>query len=224
MQIEKKTFIHPLTEVKEVYYTNQKLGQEYREYRRIIGGIAWPYGMKSGFSLVIGEDRFEDKTLKKRHYHLLAEAENIDPIDLLKKSFELQGQYLVNFWYGDSKNEPMMEFVFEINKKRDKKIKGFYITDAPYLEDPHALEFYVDVIRQRTMGNRKTLHFMEESRLPNYLMELTSEKVPKVKHQTFPAIAALGYVVSAFNLYQPISESDKDRLNKYFIQKSVDEI
>lgn len=222
--MERKTYIHPLTEIKETYYSNQKWGQDYREYRRIIGGIAWPYGIKPGFSVVIGEDRYEDITRKKRHYHLLAEDENTDSMGLLKKCLELQGQYLVNSWYGNTQNEPMMEFAFEINKKRDKGIKGLYISDAPHIGDPHAFEFYVDITKQRMMGKYKSLHLMEESRLPSYLMELKSHQLSKVKAETFPAIASFGYAVSALQIYQALDETKNEMMDRFFLQRSIEGI
>ena len=222
MQIELKTYTNPLNEKKETYYASQKQDQQYREYRRILGGMAWPYGIKPGFSVVIGEDRYKDRTVNKRHYHLLAEYESTDSMELIKKCFEMQGQYCVSFWYGHTKNEPMMEFVFELNKKRKKDEKGFYLSEAPHLEDPHALEFYVDTIKQRTIGTHKTLHLTEESRLPTYLMELTSDQMSKVRAETFPAIAALGYVISALSIYQPLDESQTDIMDEYFAQKDID--
>lgn len=187
------------------YYKNRETGAE---YRRIVGGTANPSGGKPGAAVVVAEDLREDVTFNARHYHVLAEYESMDIPQLLKRCADFQNAYKAKPFYGDSNNAAIVHFLSEFN--RDRGSKGFHISDAPYVSDPHNLQLYANLIKTRWEPARRTLHLAEESKLPHYLAELSPEEVSKVKAQDWPAIAALGYAIATLSQgYFDVSEARK---------------
>jgi hypothetical protein len=211
MLFEKKTAASFYSSNAEVYFVNRETKQE---YRRIIGGISWPTAAKAGFAVVLGEDRFLDKTLGKHHLRVLAEYEHENPTELLRRCAEFEKLYQVTVWYGDPTNQPMMDFLAR---------SGFsvYVTQAPYLDDPRVFDFYVKLIQQRTAFSSKTLHLGEESKLRNYCEKVSPDKVDfglLQASQEYPAVLALGFAVSAMDTWKPDSgaQAEADALLDYY--------
>lgn len=207
-------------EKKEGYFVGQS-ENSYKEYRRIIGGFSWPSPMKSGFMIVIAEDYHKDKNLDKRHYHIMTEYENDDAMELLKYCHQIQNRYCIERWCGDDKNLPMMELLSKFN--RGKK-KGVYISSAPFLDDPHAFEYYVSLIKDKIVYGKKILYFGEESKLPVYLMELAPEKVSNSRNQDYPAIRALGYIISALEIDSIDNKGIKKIIDMHFDKYDIIDI
>jgi hypothetical protein len=97
---------------------------------------------------------------------------------------------------------------------------GFYlnVTSAPFVDDPTAFKGYMHTIRELTHPATKSLHFGSESQLPAHLAALTPEDMvstAKVAFEQYPEIAALGYAVSALEVYSydPGQQAEVDRLN-----------
>jgi len=192
--IEKKTIKTPVGESKEYYYQVDP----YFEYRRIIGGIAWP-AESAGFIVVIGEDYRKDPTLKLRHYRLLDEYEGNDIPALIKKLYDFQSIYKVQNLYGDSNNEMMMKFIFKFNQSLGQRKKGVFVSEAPFIDDNHNFKYYAPQIKKMINRATKSLHFGAHSQLPGKLSSLTAIDVDKAKISDYPPIAALGYAVAGLN-------------------------
>ncbi len=181
----------------EEYILEEKTGNK---FQRIVGGFAWPSAVKPGFAVVVGEDREEDELFKKRHYRVLAESENQSPSELIKRCAELSSLYKVYPWYGDTQNRAMMKFFYDGHYRP-------HLIGAPLLDDPNSFESYLLRIREHTKANQKTLHFGQGSRLPTLLMEISPQNISKAATtrtaaQEFPGVAALGYSVTALDLYK----------------------
>ena len=197
--IEKKSAPFPFN---ETYYVNKENNEE---YRRIVGGIAWPAGGKPGYAVLLGEDREKDETLKKFHIRLVKEYETQNPTDLLKRCNEFRRIMGVEVWYGDTNKASMMEFLRQLNIP-------LFIRDAPFYDDENAFDFYIDLIRESTPTSpgKKFLHFGKSSKLPGYLMEAPEKRVPLQKAQEYPAILALGYALAAIVHYVPDWEQEQE--------------
>ena len=195
MTIEKKSLTTPTGGTKEYFYDAVTPA----EYRRIVGGIAWRWGDMPGFVVVIGEDYHKDPTLKLRHIRLLAEYENLDPLKIVKRLYDYQNTYLVSPWYGEDENEMMMHFVSKFNKTLGSKKKGVFISGAPFVDDPHNLQFYANQIKNRMSRVKKSLHLGGDSRLPGRLSAISPDEVQKTKVQGYPAVAALGYAIAGLD-------------------------
>ena len=179
-------------------------------FSHVIGGIAWP-GKNPGFLVVIGEDYEKDQTLQKRHYRILAEYSSLSLNDLVRRGSEFSVNFCAHPFYGDEKERWAMEHM---------RKSGFYlnVTAAPFVDDPTAFKGYMHTIRELTHPATKSLHFGSESQLPAHLAALTPGDMmstAKVAFDQHPAIAALGYAVSALEVYSydPGQQAEADRLN-----------
>ena len=63
-------------------------------------------------------------------------------------------------------------------------------------------EYCCQVIFKHVRAGRKTLHFGPASKLPAYLLEFGQEHIRSGRPDDFPAIAALGYVLTALDIWQ----------------------
>ena len=188
-----------------------------REYRRIVGGVAWPHNDQQGFICVIGEGSHLIRRLRLRPNYLLAEYQVNDIERLIKRMYDTQNKYLVNYWYGDTDNAPMLHFVDRYNRKIPRGKKGLYLSDAPFMDDPHNLRLYTHLIKSQVLPNKKILNFGEQSLIPANLNSLSPEDAQSKKAENFPIVAALGYALSALD--QPYSDAAWNRGNNNAIMQ-----
>jgi hypothetical protein len=202
--IEKRQRDWPTT---ESYLINVKTEER---LNRVIGGIGWP-GKNPGFLVIVAEDYEKDETSKKRHYRILAEYESQSLIDLLRRGAEFRANLCADLFYGDKKERWAMEHM---------RKSGFYlnVTSAPFVDDPTAFKGYMHTIRELANPTTKRLHFGSESQLPSRLAALIPDDMmatAKVAFEQYPAITALGFAVSALEIYSydPGQQALADRLN-----------
>ena len=182
-----------------------------RKFRRIVGGFAWP-GKKPGFAVAVGEELEPDPATKKRHLWVVGETEDFNIENLSRRANEFKEIYHVEAFYGDSTIEPMMRFL---------RLSGLSLREAPYADNEHSFRFYVSTI-QACLEPEKYLHFGDNSKLPGYLLEVNPEDTSSLDAQNFPAIAALGYVLSYLDIYQfhpplpPLDKSKQQNLAKSY--------
>jgi len=179
-----------------------------REYRRIVGGVAWPYKDQPGFLCVIGESENKTRRLNLRFNYLLVESQNKEVDKLIKKMYDFQNRYLVQPWYGDVENLSMLHFVDQFNERLPKEKKGIYISAAPFVEDTHNLRLYTHLIREQLTPAKKTL-FFGQSQIPDQLNAMSSDDVQTKKAEAFPMVAALGYAILALD--EPYTDVIRDR-------------
>ena len=193
-----------------------------REYRRVVGGVAWPYKEQQGFLCVIGESDHVTHRMRTRFNYLLAESQ-INEIDkLIKQMYDIQNKYLVQTWYSDTENLTMMHFVDKFNEKLPRGKKGIYITDAAFMDDSHNLRLYNHLIRSQTIPSKKKLYFGDQSRIPSQLNEISPDDTQTKKAECFPVVAALGYVLSGLD--EPYTEISREREMQqiYFNKQAVE--
>ncbi len=181
-----------------------------------VSSAAWPYGDTPGFAVVVGEDFHKDVGTGAFGYRILTEVSQPYVSDLVKWAFEAQKQYLVRSWASNRKNRGMLEFVSKFN--RPYRPKGLRLFDAPHLDDPRALEFYINLIHDKTKPSRKVLHF-GDSQLANALMRFDPENMRGSAADKYPGITSLGYAVSYLDSYDPSRRYEDDRFREEMIRK-----
>lgn len=216
--IEKKVIKTPLGLQREYYCQHEP----YREFRRVIGGLGWPSGEQQGFVCVAGESDHKVARLNLRKIWLLAEYESGNIEKLIKRVYDLQNKYLVKSWYSDTENVLMMHFVDRFNSKLSKKKKGIYIAEAPFIGETHNLRVYAHQIKGRSRPEKKSLHFGSNSRIPGVLSSLSPDDVQKKKAEDFPAIAALGYVLSGLDEPYCDISGDREIHEQFMAQRCVE--
>ena len=195
--IEKR---HDGGNLKGDYFKHTKTG---KEFRRIVGGFAWP-GKKPGFVVAVGEELKPDPTTKRRHLWVVGETEDFNVENLFRRGAEFLEIYQVEVFCGNSRNEPMMSLLRQFNcSSRNLKLSGLSLREAPYVDNEGSFPYYVHTI-SGLLDPEKYLHFGETSKLPGLLLEVTPEDASSLDAQSFPAIAALGYAVAYLVIYQPL--------------------
>lgn len=221
INIERKHYETPLGSTKTYYYDLLNL----RDYRRISGGIAWPFAQESGFVCVVSEDYQKDARLKKRHCRLLDEYTDFDVEKLIRRMYDFQNRYLIDMWYGDPDNELMGYFLDRFNqalpKKKGKQPLGLFIAAAPFADDPHNFRMYAHAIKSRIGKGKKSLHFGDKSTLPGILSGLSPDSVQKDGVQEYPIIAGLGFALAGMDEPWADVSSDRELHERHVTRRAV---
>lgn len=167
-------------------------------YGRIIGGVGWR-GKRPGFIVVVGEDVEPDKNLNAFHWWVLKEYESDDTLKLLKKALEFRDFESAKLWVGDTKNSLEMSFLEKVNEPIPYDMQ-FWVEWAPNSDDPKAFDFCLTSI-ERALNPHKLLHF-GESKIPEYLQEISSENQSSFGVLDYPAITALGNAIGYMREYK----------------------
>jgi len=214
--IEKKYIETPLGSKRSFFYDDTNL----KEYRRIVGGLAWPSGDKPGFLCVVGEDDHKIPRLKTRAYWLLAEYKTNNVDKLVKRCYDLQNRFLISTWFSAVNDVIMMNFVDKFNSKLSKKKKAIYLSEAPFVGEPHSMKLYANQILGMTDPAKKTLYFGTNSSIPDVLLSLDPEQIKKQRVEEYPHIAALGYIISG--LEEPYFDISSDyQLQQQYINSRM---
>jgi len=185
--------IKKITELDKSYHYEDL---EDNKFSRILVGLSFPTS-KHGFAVVVGEDYHEDPFLKCRHLRALAEAEESDMERLFKNCLDLRGRYQVERIIGDMGNESMMTLLYDFNKGLDGA-RPLSLYDASFPED---LRYHVQLIKGVTAFNGKTLHLNQCNALRGHLSNITLEDAQQGKASDYPAVMALGFVISYIKAY-----------------------
>jgi hypothetical protein len=172
------------------------------EFNRILGGIGWAGNNKPGSGVVVGEDAFPEIGGRIYHCHLLAETEDNDTGQLLRKCAEMKARFKAGEFYGRYDEANMNFLTFWNRDARDRRLPEFHIYPAPASEDGK-IGYHLNLLRDRLRSGRKTLHFSKQSKLPGYLRELPTNGAATLTDSQYPAVAALAYVVSVLTIFEP---------------------
>ncbi len=175
-----------------------------RQYQRIWGGLAWP-GEKPGFAVVLAEELSMDPA--PRLFTLVEiEEENIER--LITRCIELTSEFSVKEWYGRTTDNAINAYLQEYNSKAiDRHRSTFDIMDAPY-SNKGQIHYHVNILLEKLRPTNTRLFLHKESRLDSFLNELPAGKISTAKDTDYLAIAALGYVVAAFDLHEYVIGGD----------------
>jgi hypothetical protein len=192
-------------------------------YRRIVAGLCWP-AVKPGFIVVVGEDLNKDAGTGKHNMRVLAEAEDADIANLLRKCLDLQSSYAPTDFLTDTADRGMMDRAMQFNRNLEKPLR---LRNAPYVEDPRCLRQYAMSIKGHLLPPDKTLYFDETSRIPSYLNELDSKELLIANILDYPTIAALGFAVCYLDRAEyrpprpPQREANPGKLGRSYAVKSI---
>lgn len=184
---------------KSVVYTDTESGEK---YLTLAGGFAWP-GTRPGFIVVVGVQNIERPV-----YRLLTELEETDVRLLIREGFALYQRYGLNCkeipwqWYGDPEHG-LNQFARDFNRGRKTPKQMFYLTHPLHFGDSDQFGIYCRLLLSMLQRQEKMLFLGDCARLRSYLNVLDSEMVVKGRVEDYPAIDALGYVLSALHQYEP---------------------
>jgi hypothetical protein len=173
-------------------------------FQRIVGGIAWP-GERPGFICIVGEESYFRPPYQ---LHLLAEAEEQDTSELIRQCRELQAKWRVQDFYARL-DETILRYLELTNQQAiTHHGKPFQVLAAPFSDG--SIAYHVQLLKDRLKPGQKSLQLGSESKLPSAVLELPVDQVFKAIDEQYPAVAALGYAVSALVVWPPLDEDRAD--------------
>ena len=176
----------------------KRLSQEEDIYRRIYGGLAWP-GKRSGYAVIVGEERELDHGLGKYPLRVLDEIESSDMVDLIRQCTGLDFYYTPEMWLGDISNVAGRKFIYEINEtfqKREAAMQGkrnFRLSHSNLMGLQNAFEYMYNALKGLLNQDRKLLMLGEKSRLSSWLLEPRPAEISSIRIGDYPAIEALSH-------------------------------
>jgi hypothetical protein len=140
---------------------------------------------------------------------LLAEAEEQDTSELIRRCRELQATWKVQEFYARLP-EPILQYLGLSNEQaRGRYQKSFQVLEAPFSSDP-CIAYHLQLLRDTLKPALKGLHLGTDSRLSGVLLELPVDKAASAKNTDFPAVAALAYAVAALKVWEALDEDRAD--------------
>lgn len=173
-----------------------------RDYSSIQGGLAWPIPGKAGFLVAVGETIQRNPSTKLTDYWIVDEAEHQSHVDLIDGAHAMMRGSCVERWYGDVTDSGMVNLMHSICVGLDNSLisgRSLYPIPAPNAGNSGSSHFYMGIIESNIVSEKKRLHF-GKSMLPIYLNSLNI----KSDIGDYPALMALGYVMSAYRIYDSI--------------------
>lgn len=161
-------------------------------FRRILGGLGWPYTERPAFVVVIGEDLEPDHSLphSPHHYRILAEHETSDLEELQRFCHKCEDDFCLDSVLGNPDNS-----IHELWKQQ----KGIPTRVAlPNDYEKIDLNLIAQLVKQNT-ETRKTLHF-GESKIPGYLTRFVADRIENELLEQFPPMTAFGFVLAQMAL------------------------
>jgi hypothetical protein len=173
---------------------------------RTVGGIAWP-GEKSGYAVVVGEEDIPRRGGKVRHFHVLAEVEEWNKVNLIKACIELQGLYKTMGFYGRRDHQSMFTLLSVNSVARERRETELDFQPAP-LSEQGRIEYHIDILRKRLDHASKSL-YMNHGNIALKL-DIPNEEYGTALDTKYPAVAALGYAIATLETYEP-EDDEEDR-------------
>lgn len=169
-------------------------------FQRVVGGIAWP-GERPGFVCVVGEESYFRPPYQ---LHLLAEAEEEDTAQLIHRCSELKAIWKIQDFYGRLDETVLRYLELSNEQARGRHERPFEILAAPFSNG--SIGYHLQLLKDRLQPSQKSLHLGFESKVPGAILELPVDQVFKANDEQYPAVAALGYAVSALVVWPPLDE------------------
>lgn len=158
------------------------------KYRKIYGALAVP-GKGKGFAVIVGREKADVERVV-----LLDEIEAGDIRQLVRECGALDYFYKPEYWFGDTDNPTLMDFVREANK--DNEFPGdrpFKVRRSRLLDKKQGLFSYV-LPALRNLISRGLL-ILKDGMTKTYLSQPQEADIPTIELGSYPSIEALGFGV-----------------------------
>lgn len=167
---------------------------------RVYAGLVHPVD-QPGFICVLGEEQERSSRI-----YVLAEYEDDDLGNLLRKLIEFQHDFRIQETYADITDQPFRSFLAHFNSECEARGLESIQLNRPYHFNDGKLSFHLNLLREYLRINSKRLHLLDASKLKSYLQQsfLYDET-----YQSHPAIAALGWPFAAL-ISQPYTPDDRN--------------
>jgi len=159
---------------------------------RRVGGMAWPEGEMPGFVLILGE-RIPNPGMQTCHYHLLAEAQEFNPGDLVRICLELSQHYNVTHFYGQLENEHLVSYNLQARR----------IKEPEFHLEAHSVDKadknWAQDIEERAYGDSQSLFLPPGSKINSFVHDLSGDDNTLRVKAYCPAVEALWYALTGLD-------------------------
>ena len=194
----------------EVYYEDLKMGKI--QYRRLVGGLAWPYGVeKPGCVVLLAEGRVFKEETQNHWIWLVGEYVNHSSQELLRVLGQMDESVYGVEWVTDLKN-PHYLLVEQWNDERaDYRQKTIVFYNPPEIHKPsrQLFRFYDQLVDKRTR-TQKSLFFGKDSEVARQYAILTPDDFRKSMEE-FPCVCAFLYTLATLEF-----SSKQQEFNSYY--------
>ena len=130
--------------------------------------------------------------------YVLAETEEMDVHQLLRRCAELTVKYGVSCFYGRYDQSMIRVLNLWLRDARDNRRAVFGFDSAPFSKDNN-ISYHMNVVKSLLLPERKILHLsdmIESPKLPAHIQSLPPNVYSTATDIEYPAVAALGYAVT----------------------------
>lgn len=177
-----------------------------RQFRRIVGALAWPFTDIPGCLLMVGELRNKPNVLgARRHLHVLAEYRTPDVSELLDGVARLQENWLCGLWVTPT-DDPRIALLDDYNDmlRRERRRRIRFVSPPGWEGNGGRLmSLYLGLIQQRIVGE-KSLQFGQGCTARDEARRLDRSAM-QGKLLEHPGAAALFWAVAEMDLH-PLPE------------------
>ncbi len=190
---------------KEVYFEDLKQGKI--QYRRLVGGLAWPFGVeKPGCVVLLAEGRNFSQDTQNRWVWVVGEFVDSSTQELLRMLGMMDDQVYGIDWVADMR-DPHFMLIEQWNEDRlfeRKKPIVFY--NPPEIDKPkrQLFRFYDQLVDKRTR-NQKSLFFGKGSEIAKQYAILSPEDFNRPIEE-FPCVCAFLYALATIELTREVRE------------------
>lgn len=189
---------------KERYWKDTRTGVS---YRRIVGGLCWPFDTSPGAFCVLGEVRSVDPHTYTHRVVLLHDEEVSGVDELLRRVHSSSVDTGVFDWIA-RRDVSEVRLVDQFNRMqsatRQPQLRLVHPQEG---DDRDRFRFWIRLLERRTM-DEKTMTFGESACVRDRLMSLPPGAYDK-EPEEFPAVAAMLFALAEIDLHQPINIGEK---------------
>ncbi|WP_156900647.1 hypothetical protein [Maridesulfovibrio bastinii] len=168
-----------------------------RNYRRVSGGVAWPYDIKPGAVAVLAEDIKPVRGTDHHRVEVVAEFLHEDHETLCREMANLQDMLQVEVWRTPL-NHAGTRLVQMFNERRQRlRLPCLDLVSPPAMNGSRTFRDYDRLVDRRTR-NIKTLHFGQSQAVLEYNILGRDDLGHKLEE--FPPVAAVLYALAGLDL------------------------
>ena len=182
------------------YYEDQRTGVK---YRRLVGGIAWPFGSDDGACVVLVESYSPDFETQRQKVFRLEEFVSPDINTMLKWVHACQTDIYVVDWITPRESlymELLHQYNDDLARLRRPTISAY---SPPQWDRQESLRYYLRLLERR-VRTEKTIHFGDVSIIRDQCVALAKSTDNHYRRlEEFPGPAALLYALAEIDLRPP---------------------
>lgn len=186
---------------RQIFYRDDR---DDRQYRRVVGALAWPAPPSKGWLTVVGEDFYPDLARQQRRFYVLAAREAASIPDLHRGCLELRQETAAQLWVADTEDQRLPEIRMFARENRTLEWRHHVLlSTAPFAG--RSAGTIAQLLGDLLRPGQKWL-VLGDAGYSGQLLALNPDQLA-MPAARFPALAALGYAVAELLMKEPVSKN-----------------